>query len=81
MKKLFTVAIGEAEGVYFANVNSLTDGKNATCESSSMKILLVKMNKLIRVKAKQERLIPMPTKGRIIALNGDHVSEPVPTRS
>lgn len=70
MKQLFTVAIGESDGEYFANVNSLTDQKNATVVATSIKHLMPKVEKLIRVKARQERLIPMPQRTPVRGRNG-----------
>lgn len=70
MKKLFTVAIGEENGEYFAIVDSLTDRKHVTVSSGKLKFLILKMNKLIRVKARQERLLPMPTRNLVRGRNG-----------
>jgi hypothetical protein len=74
LKKLFVIAIGEVDGEYFANVDSLTDNKHATVNDTSPKRMLAKMNKLIRVKARQERLLPMPKRNLVRGANGHEVA-------
>lgn len=74
MTKLFVIAVGVENGEYFAIVDSLTDKKHATASDPILKRLLPKMNKLIRVKARQERLLPMPQRNLVRGRNGHELA-------
>lgn len=70
MKRLFEIAVGVENGEYFAIVSSLTDRKHATVSAGSIKHLMPKIEKLVRVKARQERLIPLPARTTVRGRNG-----------
>lgn len=70
MKNLFEIgiAVNDKTGTYAALVRSVTDNKVAVIENSSIRTVLVKLNKLIRDKTREVKNFPIPEPRRIISI-------------
>jgi hypothetical protein len=70
MKDLFAIRLGfnEKEQTYGALVHSITDNKFATISASSIRVVMAKLNKLVRDKTREVKHFPIPEPKRIISL-------------
>lgn len=75
LKRLFDLGVGwdEESETYVAIVNSLTDNKTARVSDPNVRVVLSKVSRMIRKKAKDIKFFPLekPEPSRIIQPNGN----------
>lgn len=75
-KKLFTIEIGENNGIYYGVVRSVAETKQHTARALSMRLLMMELSHIIRKRWIHLRRFPVPEPSPIITLEQDRTYNP-----